>query len=43
MQSGNIEGDAAERKFEMIEQGIERGYNAIFNILEAIQENFRFS
>jgi len=43
MQSGNIEGNLAERKFEIIEQGIERGYHAIFNILEAIQENFKFS
>ena len=43
MQSGNIEGNAAERRFEMIEQGIERGYHSIFNLTNAIQENFKFS
>ncbi len=43
MQSGNIVGDAAEKRFEMIEQGIERGYHSIFNLTNAIQENFKFS
>ena len=43
MQSGNIVGDAAEKRFEMIEQGIEKGYHAIFNLTNAIQENFKFS
>jgi hypothetical protein len=43
MQSGNITGDAAEKRFEMIEQGIEKGYHAIFNLTNAIQENFKFS
>lgn len=43
MQSGNITGDTAEKRFEMIEQGIEKGYHAIFNLTNAIQENFKFS
>lgn len=43
MQSGNIVGDKAEKKFEMIESGIQKGYDAIFNLLEAIQQTFDFS